>query len=268
MEIPELNIISDFAPPINSLPNPSLFSSQIVSISTPPKFPQHFHTFWKWGALVLTLIATFRAIITRINLLILRFVTDKLLSAKPKHPPTQHHLSYDSDSYDDDDDGSCSSASSDESEEQEPTTLLFQQPINEDTEPWVFNSQGLGLDYEEGNSGSVVAMWDVNEGQRLNSFSPAVILSAGVNHKGNVLLRGYDGRVGDRATLVCAEWRPRRQRERVVGFNYGEKVYVVDDVTGGSLMVGDMRNVKTPLWEDGDAWWDAGGVNFLEYCDE
>lgn len=304
MEIPELNIISDFAPGINSLHNPSLFSSQI---STPPKLPQHLHSFWKWGALIFTLIATFRAIITRTKLLFLRFCTDKFLS--PKHPPTQH-LNYDSDT-----DDSSSSASSEDYQDHDPM-MPFQQPMNKNTEPWVFNSLGLGFGYEEENSGNVVAIWDVNKGQRLHSFSPAVflsagmnnkgnvllsgprasgngcaidspnilcgsahyamystlagvILSAGVNRKGNVLLSGYDRRVGREIPVICAEWR-WRQIGRVVVFNYGEKVYVMDDATGGALMVvGDIRNAKTPLLEDrtgcdGDAWLDVGTVSFWD----
>ncbi|KAG5521540.1 hypothetical protein RHGRI_033940 [Rhododendron griersonianum] len=143
----------------------------------------------------------------------------------------------------------------------------------------------------------LVAIWDVNKGQRLHSFSPAVflsagmnnkgnvllsgprasgngcaidspnilcgsahyamystlagvILSAGVNRKGNVLLSGYDRRVGREIPVICAEWR-WRQIGRVVVFDYGEKVYVMDDATGGALVVvGDVRNAKMPLLED------------------
>lgn len=329
MEIPELNIIiSDLAPGISSLHNPSLFSSEI---STPPKLPQHLHGFWKWGALIFTLIATFRAIITRTKLLFLRFCTDKFLS--PKHPPTQH-LYYDSDT---NSSSSDSSASSEDYQDQDHDPMTpFQQPTNENTKPWVFSGLGLGFGYEEVNSGNVVAIWDVNRCQRLHSFLPAVflssagmnnegnvllggpwasgngcaidsvnvrsaqaspakwtacivkpnvfcgsahyatyltlagvILSSRVNRKGNVLLSGYDRRMGREIPVICAEWR-WRQMGRVVVFNYGEKVYVRDDATGGALMVvGDIRNAKTPLLEDrtgcdGDAWLDVDAVSFWD----
>ncbi|KAI8527672.1 hypothetical protein RHMOL_Rhmol12G0094000 [Rhododendron molle] len=176
---------------------------------------------------------------------------------------------------------------------------------------------GLGFGYEEVNSGNVVAIWDVNRGQRLHSFLPAVfssagmnnegnvllsgpwasgngcaidsanmrsaqasrtacivkphvfsgsahyatystvagvILSSGVNRKGNILLSGYDRRVGREILVICAEWR-WRQMGRVVVFNYGEMVYgggevvvmVVVLAVVGSVVVMVVANV---VW-----WW-------------
>lgn len=67
MEIPEMNMISNFEAGVNCLQNPSLISRFF-------QFPgQQVFIFWKWGALMFAIFATFSSIIRRVKLVLIRF---------------------------------------------------------------------------------------------------------------------------------------------------------------------------------------------------
>ncbi|PSR88287.1 UV excision repair protein [Actinidia chinensis var. chinensis] len=310
MEITELSLISDFEAGMNCLQNRSLIS-RFFSLSGFGETRLIF-SFWKWGALILALVATFSGIITRIKLVIVGFCKFTWFALASSGPKTQHleddYLS-DEDDYEDD---SCSSVSSDEDEDEPTTSFHDRELIDEDfcvagsscygddplrlrrrsfgggegfswsdfaggkTVVKLWDSFGLGLDFEDESSENEVSIWDLNKDRKTTSFSggrcqipaiftssPALIYSAGSNIRNNVLLKMYDTRIRSQIPAICAEWLPRPGK--VVGIESGgnEKVYVRDDVTG-SLTVGDMRNVKTPLEtlteSDVDTWWDADGV--------
>ncbi|GLT91818.1 hypothetical protein SLE2022_096890 [Rubroshorea leprosula] len=111
MEIPVINRISDFEVGINSLPNPSLVS-QLFALSGIKEIYQAYN-FWKWGALILALLASFTPIINRIKILIMRL-------KRRRYPPSPPLLE---DSYfDTDTDTSYYSSSDDEQEQDSPST--------------------------------------------------------------------------------------------------------------------------------------------------
>ncbi|KAL6969866.1 hypothetical protein U1Q18_029581 [Sarracenia purpurea var. burkii] len=317
MEIPELNIISDFAAGMNCLQNPSLFS-QIFSVSGTGKVTQMYRL-CQLGALILALFVTFSGIISRIKLLIARFCKDKLVASLA--PPTQKidnddddddDEEYDDEEEEEEEDESCSSASSSYDEDDNPTTSFDDpRPLDEDFSvlnsgfccdggnqrdcglglrrrpsggyrcSWsefgigksvvkLWDSLGLGLNFCEAESGSVVSIWDVNEHRDLSSFSgekrqipsiamssPAVYLSAGSKSNGSVLLGVHDLRAGGPVPALFSEWL--RRRGKVVGIDFGgiEKVYVMDDVSG-RLTVGDLRKMTAPLENMTECYGDSG----------
>ncbi|CAL5421580.1 unnamed protein product [Camellia sinensis] len=297
MEIQELNIIN--------LQNPSLFSRNFSHSGT-GKVPQ-VYSFWKWGALILALVATFGGMITRIKLSIVRFCKFNLLASSG---PLTQHIDHVFDSDEDD------STSSDSSDDDEPTTSSQDRhPIDEDFRvagsscysgdrrklrrrrslggdrfSWsdftsgksvvkLWDNLGLGLDFDEEFSESVVSLWDLNEDRKIRSLSgersrisaistssqsPAVIFSTGSKNNDNVFLGVFDTRIGSQIPAMYADWSSRRGTVvRINSGGGGEKFYVGDDVSG-TLTVGDMRNVKLPLQDltesEGDTWWDADAV--------
>ncbi|XP_038885552.1 uncharacterized protein LOC120075889 [Benincasa hispida] len=64
MEVPVLNRITEIGADLSSLPNPKFLSRIFTSFSP----SQHF---WKWGALIIALLATFTGIINRVKILII-----------------------------------------------------------------------------------------------------------------------------------------------------------------------------------------------------
>ncbi|EEF35356.1 conserved hypothetical protein [Ricinus communis] len=104
MEIPVINRIGDFEA---SLQNPS-FLSQAITLSGVEKIHQAYG-FWKWGALILALVASFSTIINRIKNLIIRIQNHYLTPSPPPPLTTQQH--YDSDT---ESETSSSSSSDDE----------------------------------------------------------------------------------------------------------------------------------------------------------
>ncbi|EOY00135.1 hypothetical protein QUC31_014388 [Theobroma cacao] len=119
MEIPVINRISDFEAGINSLNNPS-FLSQVFALSGIEKIYEAY-SFWKWGALILALVASLSTIINRLKILIIRFRRDHSLPSQP--------LLHDTD-FDTDTDCSCSS-SEDEREYEEPSTSQSWRQVDE-----------------------------------------------------------------------------------------------------------------------------------------
>lgn len=112
MEIPVINRIGDFEAGINPLQNPSILS-QSFGLAGFGKVHEAY-SFWKWGALILALLASFTTIINKIKILILtvrRNVDRSLPSLQP--------LLADDDDYDSETDFSCSSSDDEEEEEEE-----------------------------------------------------------------------------------------------------------------------------------------------------
>lgn len=101
MEIPVVNRIIDFETSIN----PSLVS-QAYAISGIGNLYQTYNL-WKWGALILALIASFTTIINRVKVLIVK------LQKHPSLASSQHHQLFDDDDYETD------SISSDDEDEEE-----------------------------------------------------------------------------------------------------------------------------------------------------
>ncbi|XVE92583.1 hypothetical protein REPUB_Repub01dG0110900 [Reevesia pubescens] len=120
MEILVINRISDFETGISSLNNPS-FLSQVYALSRIEKIYQAY-SFWKWGALILALVASLSTIINRLKILIIRF---RRYHSTPSQP-----LLFDTD-FDTDTDFSCSS-SDDEREYEEPSTSQNWRQVDED----------------------------------------------------------------------------------------------------------------------------------------
>ncbi|XVE75200.1 hypothetical protein DITRI_Ditri12bG0076600 [Diplodiscus trichospermus] len=127
MEIPVFERISDFEAGINTLNNPS-FLSQVYALSGFEKIYATY-SFWKWGALILALLASFSAIINRLKILIISFRRHPSL---PSQPPL-HDTDFDTDT-----DSSCAS-SDDESEYEEPSTSEKWRQVDED-----FRVRGTG----------------------------------------------------------------------------------------------------------------------------
>ncbi|XP_050220878.1 uncharacterized protein LOC126671189 [Mercurialis annua] len=145
MEIPVINRISDFEA---SLQNPS-FVSQALTFSSAEKILQAY-SFWKWGALILALVASFSTVINRVKILIVRIRNRYVMHSKPNLISQQ---SYDSDC-ESESDVSCSSSSSmsddeeDEVEdEQETTTTSYSWRSDED-----FRVKGVGY-YDNNDQG-------------------------------------------------------------------------------------------------------------------
>ncbi|XVF44173.1 hypothetical protein PTKIN_Ptkin02bG0099800 [Pterospermum kingtungense] len=120
MEISVINRINDFDEGINSLNNPSLIS-QVYSLSGLEKIIQAY-SFWKWGALIIVLVASFSTIISRLKILIIRYRRHHSLPSQPLLDDTD---------LDSDTDSSC--ASSDyEPEYEEPSTSQYWRQVDED----------------------------------------------------------------------------------------------------------------------------------------
>ncbi|XP_022735235.1 uncharacterized protein LOC111288567 [Durio zibethinus] len=120
MEIPVINRISDFEAGISSLNNPS-FLSQVYVLSGIEKIYEAC-SFWKWGALILVLVASLSTIINRLKILIIRF--------RRHHSLPSQTLLYDTD-IDTDTDSSCSS-SDDKREYEKPSTSQNWRQVDED----------------------------------------------------------------------------------------------------------------------------------------
>lgn len=296
MEIPEINMLSDFEAGIKCLQNPS-------SISRFFSFP----TLWKWGALIFAIFATFSSITRRIKLVFIRFHTVKSSS---NHAEDVFEFS-------DDDDDVVSLASSDDEDEggEELRTASFrgQRRVDEDfcvrgsilsfKSQWqngqlrqrrrrgsgggvwselacgknvvkLWDSIGFSLDIDEDlfnyDSKSVVSTWDSKSGEfpghvwGASAARPTVLLTAESHGKGDgVILSGYDTRMRSGAPALYAEWMSAADGVGGVSTAGVSKVYVRDDVSG-VVTVGDVRNVRRPLEcvreSDGDTWWDADAV--------
>ncbi|PIN22538.1 hypothetical protein CDL12_04731 [Handroanthus impetiginosus] len=113
MEIPEINMISDFAAGVKCLQNPSLIS-RFLPIPGVEKVPQ-VYSFWKWGALIFAIFATFSSIIKRIKLIFIHFH-----SVKPSSHKTEEIVEFN-----EDDDISLASSDDEQDEGENRATTSF-----------------------------------------------------------------------------------------------------------------------------------------------
>ncbi|XP_073299121.1 uncharacterized protein [Primulina huaijiensis] len=289
MEIPEIHMISNFEAGVNCLQNPSLISRFFAL----PGIENGFgvYSFWKWGAFIFAILATFSGVIERIKLIFIRLHT-----IIPSRNQVQQIV------ISEDDDISLASSSEDERDDEDedeknrPTTSFSgQQRLDEDffvkdsrrlrnrrrrigaddgfdwsdftsgenvVKLWdsLSSSFNFGLDFDDFESEDVVSRWDFDQRRDSNgspgsvSNSPAVLLMAERNRKGDgVVLRGYDTRVRSRSPELYAEWRSSPAAKSAASTAViGGKIYVRDDVSG-VLTVGDVRNVRMPLENSGDS---------------
>ncbi|KAA8529150.1 hypothetical protein F0562_034051 [Nyssa sinensis] len=233
---------------MNCLQNPSLLSGGF-SLSGMGKVSQ-VYSFCKWGALILALVATFSGILIKIiKILLIRFRTFKsFASSEPFFEQLDDDLDFS-------DDETCSLESSEDEEFDFTENSEDRQPVDED-----FSVAGSSYYRDEQWQNRDLGLRRRRSGGDRLSWSD---FGTEVNDSNEVLLGAYDTRIGHQIPAIYAEWRPSQRN--TVGINSGgvEKVYVRDEVTG-TLTVGDMRNVKTPLENitesDGDTWWDADAV--------
>lgn len=145
MEVLVVNRIIDFETNIN----PSLVS-QVSAVSGIGKFYQTYNL-WKWGALILALIASFTTIINRVKVLIVK------LQKHPSLSSPQHHQLLDDDDYetdsissDDEDEEEQDGDEEEEEEEEQSGTMPFyssqnwQRRVDED-----FRAGGSGDAYDD-----------------------------------------------------------------------------------------------------------------------
>ncbi|RDX64318.1 hypothetical protein CR513_57140, partial [Mucuna pruriens] len=220
------------------------------------------YTLCKWGAFILTLLAT---------VLIIRF---------RQNAPSIPLIISDYDYSDIDDDDEISSTSEfeddDEEEKEEDRTgeyfrvssssigdfLSLSEIANSKSVVKLWDTIGFGLGFgfdhsSSSSDGSVVSIYGGNEDHGLCP-TPAVVVSAGENASGNLAVSVWDARLHRRVPAVVAEWGP--SPGKTVGVESGgiHKVYVRDDGRYG-WMVGDMRNTRSPLENVTeshlDLWW-------------
>ncbi|XP_057765733.1 uncharacterized protein LOC130986358 [Salvia miltiorrhiza] len=228
MEIPEINMLCDFEAGIKCLQNPSV-NSRIFS----------FPTFWKWGALIFAIFATFSSIIKRIKLIFIRFHT-----VKPCFNQTEDVFEFS----DDDDVSLASSDDEQEGEEDHPTaTNRGQHRVDEDFcvrgsilsyksqsqsgqlrqrrrrstsgGVWsefacgknvvkLWDSLGFSLDIDEDlfnyDTNSVVSTWDCHQGEKTSEFSWGIPVAAPT-----VLLTAESNEKGDGVILGGYDTRMR-----------------------------------------------------------
>ncbi|KAG8382887.1 hypothetical protein BUALT_Bualt05G0126000 [Buddleja alternifolia] len=260
-------MISNFGAGMECLQNPSLISS-----------------FWKWGAVIFAVFATFSSIIKRIKLIFIHFHSNF------NHPPSIQNKEILHQFSQDDDDISLASSDDDEEEPEEeditPTTSFVghEQRVDEDFRgkgcknrwqtghlkrrksggAWseftsgenIVNlrnstSLGLSLDFDEDlinyESHNVVSLWGFDN-DRKNIPATAMTSPA--------LIFTAEGQwKSDGVVLSCYDTRMPRHtlalhaewRLPAAAVAGGDgKVYFRDDVSG-VVTVGDVRNVRVPL---------------------
>ncbi|KAL9401824.1 hypothetical protein Peur_005673 [Populus x canadensis] len=189
MEIPVINRISDFETGLASLQNPT-FLSQILALSGVEKIHQAY-SFWKWGALILALAASFTAIINRIKILIIRFKNHPFISS-PSLITNQEDCDYESET-----DLSCSSSislSDDEQEEESTSSSRSWWSINDHDQDFrVRGSENCYIDdqYQGGNFrlrrrrnssiGDFFSLTDFTNGKNVVKLWDNLGLSLGLN---------------------------------------------------------------------------------------
>ncbi|VFQ98527.1 unnamed protein product [Cuscuta campestris] len=280
MEIPDLNMISDFEAGVKCLQNPSLISSSLPISGIG-------RSFWKWGALILALVATFRGIIRRIKLFFFY-----IRAVKPSVEPLLQYLSEDFDFSDSDgeEDSSCSSSEEEEVVRRATTSFAGRLRNRRRREtsvverfPWsgfasggksvvkLWDNLAVGYDFD-----AEVFMREVYtdlnltnkvfpESRRSTAMaSPAVVVSSEViGSRNDVVVAAYDTRLKGRSPAICAEWQTPAKISVDVNAAGVERVYV-EDRAAGVVTVGDLRNMKTALGEltevNVETWWDAGAL--------
>ncbi|XP_039034933.1 uncharacterized protein LOC120171274 [Hibiscus syriacus] len=253
MEISVINRISDFEASITSLNNPS-FLSQIYALSG----IQSFH-FWKWGALILALLASLSTLINRLKVLIIRFRRNHSLPNQPLLYGTE---------FDTDTDSSSCSSSDDEGEYDEPSTSQNWRQVDEDFRvrgsghftlrkrrssigdlfSWaeelttgksvvkLWDNLGLGFRFDLDESDNVLNVYDVNKETKIgticggksefqavsapSSSLPAVVVSAVADSStGRIAVSAWDTRLHCRQPAILTEWSPKKPMEKISAVN-------------------------------------------------
>ncbi|PON78629.1 Transmembrane protein [Parasponia andersonii] len=208
MEVPVINRISNFDGGVTCLQNPSLLS-QILSISGREKVFQA-HSFWKWGAFIIAVIASFGTIISRIKILVIRLQCHFCKSSSASDPLLANFADEDftTDEEDDDEDDAVSLSSSPEFDEDELSSPLSysdedfrvrssgryadqghnrnlglrrRRSLVDQRFSWsdfssgksvvkLWDSLGLGLGLDGGPAQDVVSVYDVDREQKLSSI--------------------------------------------------------------------------------------------------
>lgn len=147
MEIPIINRIRHFEPSFNSLQNPS-FLSQIFSVSGVERVFLAYN-FWKWGAVIIAIVASFGSIITSIKILFFRFKLRANSLASEPFLKTIEDEDYSDDDSDDDDTVSCSSysSSSEFEEDMEPNSSSSTQNSDWFSDNEYFQVKGSSSDH-------------------------------------------------------------------------------------------------------------------------
>ncbi|KAL5553157.1 hypothetical protein UlMin_040558 [Ulmus minor] len=202
MEVPVINRISNFESGVACLQNPT-FLSQILSISGTERVFQAY-SFWKWGALIIAMIASIGTIISRIKILVIKL---KCRLDSSSSEPLLGDFEDEDYSDDDDDVSSCSSSSTvSDFEEVEPSatsddtdfhvkgsghylddqgqnhSLRHRRPrsLGGHRFSWsdfssgksvvkLWDSLGLGLDFDDSDE-RVVSVYDLNKEQKTSSI--------------------------------------------------------------------------------------------------
>ncbi|KAK6157677.1 hypothetical protein DH2020_011925 [Rehmannia glutinosa] len=268
MEIPEINMISDFEAGMKCLQNPSLIS-RFFPFPGVEKVPQVYR-FWKWGALIFAFFATFSSIIRRIKLIFFRFHT-----VKPSSHQNQEIIEF---SEDDDISLASSDDEQDERENRPTTSFRGQHRVDEDfcvkgsrlcfRNQWsngnlrqrrrrssggawsefasgknvvkLWDSLGLSLDFDEDffsyDSQSVVSTWDCDRDWKTGEFSGGVwnISAAAPMSSAPVVLTAEANGKGDGVVLGGYDARMRR---RVPAFyaEWNSPAEKVAGVAGGGV---------------------------------
>ncbi|KAL1803359.1 hypothetical protein ACET3Z_032006 [Daucus carota] len=243
MELTKLHVISDFVSPV-------------------VRVPQVYNSLWKWGALILALIATFTSISTRIKHIIIRVRSIKRSSSKQ----LLQCFDDDFDFSDDEDDVDVSSTPSDDDESGDDDSVDGgdEPELRRDCFSWsdfsagnsvvkLWDSFGLNLDFQD-SSESENPTWALDGDLKISEFfagkgnipaagksSPAVVYLADTSDNDRFVLGAYDRRISDDIPVV--KWGP---------------------IAGGELRRRGLRNVTSPLnnmtESDVETWWDADAV--------
>ncbi|KAK9277352.1 hypothetical protein L1049_006894 [Liquidambar formosana] len=284
MEVPIINRISGFEAGMSSLHNPSFLYRLSASLSELENMAQAY-SFWKWGALIIAMIATFGSVIGRIKVLIIKYRKGK----SPLSEPLLIHLE-DEDYSDEEDESSLSCSSEDEGEDSATSPAESPQPVDEDFRvagrgefdwqnrksklrrrrcfgerfSWsefangrsvvkLWDGLGLGLDLN-GSAGNIISIYDLNQDQKITSFFGGKCQSPSVTVASPAVV------LSDNSTNVSLRvWDPRvgrqnpaifadwrPQRGRIVGMSPGGLERVyVRDDITGELMVGDVRKINS-----------------------
>ncbi|KAE9615387.1 hypothetical protein Lal_00048198 [Lupinus albus] len=284
MQVPLIDMLNDLQLGLISLQNPSQITFSLsISIA---------YNFCKWGAFILALVATFTTFINKVTIFIIR-LRNKATSSLPSVPYLNDYEDSDSDDYDfsnNNDDGTSSEFEEDE-EYNEPSASVsgFYFRVGGSGTEEFRNETGMHKRRrsigdifslsEIANSESVIKLWDsIRFGLGLDfddyeepvtppaklpvilTSLPSVVVSAGEGSCGNLAVEVWDTRLRRQKPSLVAEWGASVGKTVRVDSGGVQKVYVRDNGRYG-VMVGDMRNVSTPLGNvmesDEDNWWDA-----------
>ncbi|XP_030929986.1 uncharacterized protein LOC115955766 [Quercus lobata] len=277
MEIPVINRISDLE---LSLQNPSMFS-RVFSVSGFEAI-----RFWKWGALVLALVASFSAIMKRVRILIVKFQRASSAASEPLLKLVDDDDDIYSSDDDDDDDDTSSVSSSIEEEEEKPMDEDFRvagsgrgyfgrsQGQRRNSKLWqrfswtdlasgsvvkLWDHLGLGLDFDGKVDGDLISVYDMNREQRVTSLfgGKSGVMAVSPLNSGSVVTAAEKG-VSGNVSLKVWDTRVRCRIPEILaewGPQLGKKIVAVGYGGVGKVhvrdddseVVGDIRNVTSPL---------------------